>query len=464
MDSKQLPLDEAVGEAADKAAEDGHTSGAIDDEIDGETADAPEWSRVHCERLDAADPLAEHRASFRLPTGVIYLDGNSLGPLPASTEARVATVIASQWGDGLIGSWNSAGWMELPRRVGEKIASLIGAHGDEVVAADSTSVNLFKVLAAALHLRPDRRTILSERGNFPTDLYIAQGLIATLGHGYRLQLAERAEIESLLASDSLGPDVAVTMLTQVDYRSGSRLDMARITALAHEAGSLTIWDLAHSAGAFVVDLNGAHADFAVGCGYKYLNGGPGAPAFLFVARRHHDRFSQPLSGWMGHERPFDFAAEYTPSPGVARYLCGTPSVLALAALDEALDLLLATQPNGGLAALEKKAAMLTQCFIDLVEEECQEFGMSLITPRGASRRGNQASFALEDGNQAYAVVQALIARGVVGDFRAPNILRFGFAPIFLRFVDAWDAAEHVAEVLQTREWDQPRFLQRQAVT
>ena len=422
------------------------------------------WTRAECERLDAADPLAVHRSRFRLPPGLIYLDGNSLGPLPLSTQARVASVIAQEWGDGLIGSWNSAGWIGLPQRVGAKIASLVGAREDEVVAADSTSVNLFKVLAAALRLRPDRRTILSERGNFPTDLYIAQGLIATLGQGYRLELVDRDEIESALSADSLGPDVAVTMLTQVDYRIGSRLDMARITALAHEAGALTIWDLAHSAGAFPVDLNGARADFAVGCGYKYLNGGPGAPAFLFVAGAHQDRFSQPLSGWMGHARPFEFTPEYAPATGVSRYLCGTPSVLALSALDEGLDALIATQSQGGLAALERKAGLLTQCFIDQVEDSCADYGLSLVTPRQAGQRGNQVSFAMENGDQAHAVVQALIARGVVGDFRAPDILRFGFAPLYLRLVDAWDAAEHVAEVLQTREWDQPRFLQRQAVT
>jgi kynureninase len=436
-----------------------------DDEVDDSVGDnAGEWTRAECERLDAADPLTVHRAQFRLPPGLIYLDGNSLGPLPAGTPDRVAAAVSQEWGEGLIGSWNSAGWIGLPQRVGAKIASLIGARDDEVVAADSTSVNLFKVLAAALQLRPDRRTILSESGNFPTDLYLAQGLISMLGRGYRLELAERGEIERLITSDQLGPDIAATMLTQVDYRDGSRLDIARLTALAHEAGAVTVWDLAHSAGAFPVDLNGAKADFAVGCGYKYLNGGPGAPAFLFVAREHQDRFLQPLSGWMGHARPFEFTTEYAPAPGVARYLCGTPPVLALTALDEGLDVLLATQATGGLAALEKKAARLTTCFIDLVEEGCADFGLTLVTPRDASRRGNQVSFAMDDGDQAYATMQALIARGVVGDFRAPNILRFGFAPIYLRLVDAWDAAEHVAEVLQTREWDQPRFLQRQAVT
>ena len=426
-------------------------------------ADA-DWTRAECERLDAADPLAGFRARFRLPPGLIYLDGNSLGPLPAGTPDRVAAAVIQEWGEGLIGSWNSAGWIGLPQRVGGKVAALVGAHADEVVAADSTSVNLFKLLAAALQLRPDRRTILSERGNFPTDLYIAQGLIAMLGKGYRLELVERGGLEAALRSPDVAADVAVTLLTQVDYRDGSRLDMAAITALVHAAGAVVIWDLAHSAGAFPVDLNGAGADFAVGCGYKYLNGGPGAPAFLFVAREHQSRFIQPLSGWMGHARPFEFTVEYAPAPGVARFLCGTPSVIALTALEEGLDVLLSTQAHGGLAALEAKAARLIDCFIDLVEDGCSEFGLTLVTPREPQRRGNQVSFAMEDGDQAYAVMQALIARGVVGDFRAPNILRFGFSPIYLRLVDAWDAAEHVAEVLQTREWDQRRFKQRQAVT
>ncbi|HZH07505.1 MAG TPA: kynureninase [Lautropia sp.] len=432
--------------------------------MEGDAVAAAEWTRAECERLDQEDPLSAHRARFRLPPGLIYLDGNSLGPLPAGTQARVSAAIGQEWGVGLIGSWNNAGWIGLPQRVGAKIASLVGAGDDEVIAADSTSINLFKVLAAALQLRPDRRTILSERENFPTDLYIAQGLIGMVGNGYRLELVGRDELEHLLASDEIRKDVAVTMLTQVDYRDGSRLDMDRVTELAHAAGSVVVWDLAHSAGAFPVDLNGAGADFAVGCGYKYLNGGPGAPAFLFVARKHQSRFNQPLSGWMGHARPFEFSSEYAPAQGISRYLCGTPSVLALTALDEGLDVLIATQAHGGLAALEAKAARLTECFIDLVEDDCAGFGMTLVTPREPRRRGNQVSFAMPDGDQAYAVVQALIARGVVGDFRAPNILRFGFAPLYLRLVDAWDAAEHLAEVLQTREWDQPRFLQRQAVT
>ncbi len=421
-----------------------------------------EWTRAACEALDAADPLASLRGEFLLPPGLIYLDGNSLGPLPAATAGRIGAVVSQEWGEGLIGSWNSAGWIDLPRRVGAKIATLVGARADEVIAADSTSINLFKVLAAALRLRPERRTILSERGNFPTDLYIAQGIIATLGQGYRLELVARDELASVLASGR--EDIAVTMLTQVDYRTGSRLDMARITELIHRAGALAIWDLAHSAGAFPVDLEAARADFAVGCGYKYLNGGPGAPAFLYVARRHQGDFSQPLSGWMGHARPFDFVAEYQPAEGVGRYLCGTPSVLALTALEAGVDGVLAAQPYGGLAALERKAALLTECFIDLVEEGCTQFGLSLVTPRAPTARGNQVSFAMPDGDAAYAVVQALIERGVVGDFRAPDIMRFGFPPLYLRFVDAWDAAGHVAEVLQTREWDHLRFRQRLAVT
>lgn len=423
-----------------------------------------DWTRTECERLDREDPLARHRARFRLPPGVIYLDGNSLGPLPADTADRVAEVVAEEWGNGLIGSWNTAGWIDLPRRVGGKIAQLIGAPAEHVVATDSTSVNLFKVMSAALGLRPGRRTILSERGNFPTDLYVAQGLIAQLGQGYRLELVDRKDLLAILEAGPVHDDLAIAVLTEVDYRTGSRLDMHDVTRRIHAAGGLAIWDLCHSAGAFPVDLAGAGADFAVGCGYKYLNGGPGAPAFLYVAAEHQARFIQPLSGWMGHARPFAFITDYEPAQGIGRYLSGTPSVIGLSALEVGVDTLLAARAQGGLAALKAKADRLTTCFIDLLEEECAEFGLELVTPSDPAARGNQASFRLADGDQAFAVVQALIARGVIGDFRAPDILRFGFAPLYLRYVDAWDAAEHVTEVLQTREWDQPKFMKRRAVT
>lgn len=416
-------------------------------------------SRAECEALDRADPLAPLRARFRLPPGVIYLDGNSLGALPADTPARIADAVERQWGQDLIRSWNSAGWVDLPQRVGAKIAALIGAHADEVIAADATSVNLFKVLSAALQMRPQRRVILSESGNFPTDLYVAQGLIAQLGQRHELKLVERADLPA-----AIDERVAVVMLTQVDYRTGSRLDMPAITRAAHAAGALMLWDLAHSAGAFPVDLNAADADFAVGCGYKYLNGGPGAPAFLYVARRHQAAFAQPLSGWMGHAAPFAFETGYRPAAGVARYLCGTPPVLSMIALEAGLDTLLAAAPHGGLAALWRKALALTTIFGERAAALGAAHGLRRVTPLPDSERGSQISFTLPDGNAAYAVVQALIERGVIGDFRAPDILRFGFAPAYLRHVDAWDAAEQLGAVLDDGSWRDERFRTRQAVT
>ena len=362
-------------------------------------------SRAQCEALDAADPLAPLRASFALPEGVIYLDGNSLGALPATTPSRIADAVERQWGRELIRSWNTAGWVDLPQRVGAKIASVVGAWPDEVVAADATSVNLFKLLSAALRMRPDRRVILSETGNFPTDLYIAQGLIEQLGGRHALRLVERGALPA-----AIDDSVAVAMLTQVDYRTGSRLDMDAITAAAHRAGALMLWDLAHSAGAFPVDLNAAQADFAVGCGYKYLNGGPGAPAFLFVARRHLAAFSQPLSGWMGHAEPFAFEAGYRPAAGVARYLCGTPPVLSMVALDAGLDALLAAEAHGGLPALWRKSMQLTALFAARAGVLCARHGLRCVTPMDGDRRGSQVSFTLPDGDQGYAVVQALIGR------------------------------------------------------
>jgi kynureninase len=409
-------------------------------------------ARADCLALDAADPLAARREAFTLPDGIIYLDGNSLGALPRATLARLAEVAAREWGVDLITSWNKHGWIELPRRIGDKIARLIGAGPDEVVVADSTSINLFKVLAATLRLNPGRPAILSERENFPTDLYMAQGLIGLLGQGHALRLVEGNAI--LAAIDER---VAVVMLTHVNYRTGAMHDMTRITAAAQEKGALVIWDLAHSAGAMPVDLGSSGADFAVGCGYKYLNGGPGAPAFVWVAPRHQERFVQPLSGWLGHAEPFAFDSEYRPAPGVGRYVCGTPPVLSMAALDVGVDLLLSVD----LAALREKSVQLTELFIRAVEQECAGMGVMLLSPREPSRRGSQASFTHAHG---YPVMQALIARGVIGDFRAPDILRFGFAPLYLRFVDAWDAATALREVLQTRAWDRPEFHRRAAVT
>ena len=425
-------------------------------------------TRNDCAALDAADPLAPLRARFTLPEGVIYLDGNSLGVLPAATPARVAAAIQQEWGEGLIRSWNSAGWIDLPQRVGDKIARLVGAAPGELVVADSTSVNLYKVLSAALAIAradaPARRVVLSDAENFPTDLYIAQSLCAQ--HGLTLELTTADALEARLAR---GQDVAVLLWTQVNYRSGRMLDMARTTALAHAAGALTIWDLAHSAGAVPVDLNGAQADFAIGCGYKYLNGGPGAPAFVWAHARHTERFWQPLSGWMGHAAPFRFDTAYQPAPGIARYLCGTPSVLAMTALEVGVDTLLAAEPLGGMAALRAKSLRLSRLFIDQVRERCAAHALPLASPEDDTQRGSQVSLACNEGG--YAVMAALIARGVIGDFRAgqgtdqaPDLLRFGFTPLYTRFVDVFDAVTTLATVLDSGEWREARFNQRAAVT
>jgi len=412
-------------------------------------------TRQDCLALDAQDPLAPLREQFALPDGVIYLDGNSLGVLPRATAARVQQVVTHEWGTDLIRSWNTAGWIDLPQRVGNKIAQLVGAGENELVVADSTSVNLFKVLSAALRIvqadAPTRKCIVSERSNFPTDLYIAESLARD--HGMRLVLVEPDEI-----AQHLNADLAVLMLTQVNYRTGRLHDMAALTKAAHEAGALTVWDLAHSAGALPVDLRGSDADFAVGCGYKYLNGGPGAPAFVWSHPRHAERFWQPLAGWMGHAAPFEFTSNYRPAPGIARYLCGTPPVLSLAALECGVDTVLAAD----MQALRRKSMALTDLFVELVEARCAGHELQLASPRQAAQRGSQASFA--HASSGYPIMQALIARGVIGDFRAPDILRFGFTPLYTRFVDAWDAVEHLVQVLQSGEWREARFNQRAAVT
>ncbi len=440
-------------------------------------------SRDDCARRDDEDALSALRDQFSLPQGVIYLDGNSLGALPRATGARVAAAVQSEWGGGLIRSWNDAGWITLPQRVGDRIGALVGANPGETVAADSTSVNLYKVLCAASRIvladeqaeMPVRRVIVSERQNFPTDLYIAEGLCTELG--WSLELLEPAAIVDRL-SGGRGADVAIVMLTQVNYRTGALHDMAAMTALAHAAGALAVWDLAHSAGALPVDLNGAGADFAIGCGYKFLNGGPGAPAFVWAHPRHAGRFWQPLSGWMGHAAPFMFQPGYVPAPGIGRFLCGTPAVLSLTALECGVDTLHAATPLGGMAALREKAVALTDLFIALVDQRCAALGFAVASPRDARARGSQVSLTHDHGNGAshgYAIVQALIARGVIGDFRAgaradrhgpalPDILRFGFTPLYLRFVDVHDAVEHLVQVMRTGEYKEERFNRRSSVT
>lgn len=425
-------------------------------------------TREACQALDAQDALAPLRQQFSLPEGLIYLDGNSLGVLPRQTAQRVTEVVEQEWGQGLIRSWNSAGWIDLPRKVGDKIARLLGAPAGEVVVADSTSVNLYKVLSAALRIAqsdvPTRRVILSERSNFPTDLYMAQSLAEQFGMQLKLTTAEALD-------QDLNDQVAVLMLTHVNYRSGRMFDMAAVTAQAHACGALTVWDLAHSAGAVPVDLHAAQADFAIGCGYKYLNGGPGAPAFVWAHPRHANRFWQPLSGWMGHAAPFVFDTAYQPAAGIGRYLCGTPAVLAMSALECGVDTLLAAEPLGGMAALRRKSLALTQLFMDQVQQRLGQHGLRTHTPAEAQQRGSQVSLTVPVGISAYGVMQALIERGVVGDFRAgdgspqePDLLRFGFTPLYVRHVDVYDAVSALDAVLSSGQWREARFNQRAAVT
>ena len=446
---------------------------------------------------DAIDPLAPLRGLFALERvdaqGVLYLDGNSLGPLPKTTIHRMADVVEQEWGVGLIRSWNTAGWITLSQRVADKIARLVGVGPGELVVADSTSVNLYKVLDAALAMAsphsaessraPGRRRILSERTDFPSDLYIAD----TFARAHKLEL-------TLVSAEDIGEQldnrVAILLLTHVNYRTGRRHDMPSVTRAAHDTGAIVVWNLAHSAGAMPIDLyargatndgkmrGGATgmnvaakiadaADFAIGCGYKYLNGGPGAPAFAWAHPRHtaamdREGWRQPLSGWFGHAAPFDFSADYRPAGGMARFRCGTPPVLSLAALECGVDTVLAADEHGGLAAIREKSVALTELFIARVESRCAGHDLTLVSPRDPTQRGSQVSFAHPTAG--YAIMQALIARGVIGDFRAPDVLRFGVAPLYTRFVDVWDAADRLHQVFATGEWRAPRFHVRTAVT
>ncbi|GLR78978.1 kynureninase (plasmid) [Azospirillum oryzae] len=390
------------------------------------------------------------RARFRIPEGVIYLDGNSLGPLPVAVEERVARTLADEWGGQLIRGWNSAGWMGQPGKVGDRIARLIGAPEGSVVVGDTLSIKVYQALAAALAMRPDRRVILSDSGNFPTDLYMAEGLIETLGRGHVLKVVAPEEVEA-----AIGEDVAVLMLTQVDYRTGRLHDMAALTAKAHAAGVVTVWDLAHSAGALPVDLAGAGADFAVGCTYKYLNGGPGAPAFIYVAPQHAETARPALSGWMGHEAPFAFDPSYRPGAGVERMRVGTPPVIALAALDAALDV----WDDVDMADIRRASVALCDLFIELVEAQCPM--LELASPREGNRRGSQVSFRHPQG---YAIMQALIDRGVIGDFRAPDVLRFGFTPLYIGEAEVRGAVAILKQVMDGGLWDRPEYHKKAIVT
>jgi len=408
--------------------------------------------RQTCLSFDRQDPLASVRDEFAVPEGVIYLDGNSLGALPRQTLPRLTEVIAEEWGSGLIRSWNDAHWIDAPARIGDKIARLIGAKGGEVIVADSTSVNLFKLLAGALRVQPGRHFILTEASNFPTDLYIAQGLIELLGGNHALRVVERTEIER-----ALDGSVAVLMLTHVDYASGEIHDMRRVTETAQKVGTLMLWDLSHSAGAVPVDLNAAQVDLAVGCGYKYLNGGPGAPAYLFVAKGLQEAMQSPLSGWMGHAAPFAFEPEYHPAPGINRQLAGTPPILSMLALEVAIDLWLGVDQQEA----RRKSMALGDLFIKLVDETCRDLGVEVASPREAKMRGSQVSLRHKE---AYRLMRALIDHGVIGDFRTPDLMRFGLSALYTRYVDVFDAVRRLREVLTSRAWDRPEYANRLPVT
>ena len=429
-----------------------------------------------CQALDTLDTLRPLRERFALPEGVIYLDGNSLGAQPKSAAARAAEVVTQQWGKDLITSWNKAGWITLPERLGNQFAHWLGVGEGELVFTDTTSINLYKVLSAAARIAredaPNRKKLISERSNFPTDLYIAQSVCQE--YGLELVLLEPEEI-----ADALQTDVAISMLTHVNYRTGAMHDMAAVTAAAHAKGILCVWDLCHSAGAVPIALKGADADFAVGCSYKYLNGGPGSPAFVWAHPRLINRFWQPLSGWFGHADPFKFVPDYHPAQGIQRYLCGTQPMISMSVLQCGIDIFTEAEAFGGMAALRTKSLALTDLFIQLVEERCQGYGLGLATPRNHAQRGSQVCLTRDEGlgvdgqdSGAYAIVQALIARGVIGDFRKgdggtgkhKDILRFGFTPLYVGFEDVWHAVEHLRQVLESGEWKKPEFNTINAVT
>ena len=413
-------------------------------------------TRNDCLAQDAADALAPLREHFALPDGVIYLDGNSLGARPKAALKRAQDVIAHEWGTDLIGSWNSAGWFDLPKRLGDRLAPLIGAREGEVVVNDTTSLNLFKALAAGLKMQADgpgaaRRVLVTERSNFPTDIYMAQGLASWLDRGYQIRLVDSTDE----LSSAIDGDTAVVMLTHVNYRTGYQHDMAAMSAHAHAQGALIVWDLAHSAGAVPVDLHAAGADLAVGCTYKYLNGGPGAPAFIWVPRHHQAAFAQPLSGWWGHANPFAMTPQFEPCEGIGRALCGTQPIISLTMVECGLEIFEQTSMD----AIRAKSLALTDLFISLVEQRCATHPLVLETPREHARRGSQVSFAHPHG---YAVMQALIARGVIGDYREPSIMRFGFTPVYTGFADVWDAVEILRDILDQQSYDID--AQRDAVT
>lgn len=409
-------------------------------------------NREMLSQMDSNDPLAPFRERFVLPEGLVYMNGNSLGPLTISARDRMTAAVAEEWGNQLIRGWNTAGWYDIPWRLGDKIGRLIGADQGETVVCDSTSVNLFKAVAAACGLRPGRTKIVSEAGNFPTDLYVLDGFKRFAGNAFDVDICPREAV-----SNAIDAETAVVVLTHVHYVSGEIFPMTEITRLAHEAGALIVWDLSHSAGAVATNLNESEADFAVGCGYKHLNGGPGAPAFIFAAKRHHAAMSQPLSGWFGHADPFEFTDDFEPADGVRRLLCGTTGVLSATALEAGVDLMLEADPQ----AMTEKSLALSDLFQRLVAETCRGQGLELRSPADARQRGANLSYAHEKG---YAIMQNLISRGVIGDFRAPDNIRFGFSPLFMRYTDILDAVEILHDILESRSYEDAEFSKTHSVT
>ena len=404
--------------------------------------------------LDKIDPLAKVRDEFSLPQNLIYFDGNSLGPLPKCTIHTLETMIQKEWGNGLISSWNKENWINMPRELGNKIAPLVGAKLGEVIVVDSTSVNLFKVLTSALLLNKNRRVIVSEAENFPSDLYILEGVNKMFGESYERHLIEEGDYE---IDKYIDTSTAVVMLSHVNYKTGRISDIKRITSIAHEKGALVIWDLSHSVGVMPLYLHDCGVDFAVGCTYKHLNGGPGAPGFLYVHKSLIEKVSQPLTGWMGHIQPFEFVVNYQPANDICKYICGTPPIIAYKAIESGLTVFEQVSMN----VVREKSIKLSEMFIQLMQQECIKFGFELFSPRNAEQRGSQVSFTHGNG---FSIMQALISHSVVGDFRQPNILRFGFSPLYMRFEDVWHAVICLREIMQTKEWQSEQFNKRGYVT
>ncbi len=412
----------------------------------------PNITKSHCQQLDKKDPISHLRKAFYLPKGKINMDGNSLGSLPKITTKRLKQVLQKEWGEGMIGSWSNAGWFDSPIKVGDKIAPLIGAKKGEVIVADTTSVNIYKALCAAISLQKGRKIMLSEAGNFPTDLYMMQGIEAFSDGQLEAKVVEPDAI-----LDNLNEDVAVLLLTQVHYKTAAIKDMKTITKKAHEKGVLVVWDLSHSVGSIEVELSKCKVDFAVGCGYKFLNGGPGAPAFIYVAKRHQKRALPILAGWMGHQDPFAFTDAYTPSPDIARFRCGTPGILGMAALECGVDLFAQTT----IGDLRKKAIQLSRLFIELMAQECREYGFELASPNEDTKRAGHVAFRHIEGHGIY---QAIKKEGIISDFRTPDILRFGITPMYLRFQDIYKVVQLIKQVMETKAWDRAEYKIRAAIT